>query len=153
MKPGSNWFRTESNRIMLIFLSLNRMKNALIQNKFMCYWIAIVLLLSCFCVDIVLLALTCILCCPCEKKTIGGISRCSSKLGGLGAMLAPSWRVLGPSGGSWGHLGSKMGSLRRSWAESSDFHLWAPGEAQTSEHRVWRRLVDAFWGVGGLGGT
>ena len=48
-----------------------------------------------------------------------------SKLGGLGAILAPSWGVLGqywlqvgglgailaPSWGSWGHLGSKLGGL------------------------------------------
>ena len=48
-------------------------------------------------------------------KVCGGISRCSSKLGGLGAILAPSWGVLGASwlqlGGSWGHLGSELGGL------------------------------------------
>ena len=66
----------------------------------------------------------------------GSWGHLGSKLEGLGAILAPTWGVLGPSWlqdeGSWGYLGSKLGglggilgvmarNLRFSW------FLWEPG--------------------------
>ena len=48
---------------------------------------------------------------PCWLQVGGSWDHLGSKLGVLGAILAPSWRVLGQVGGSWGHLGSKLGGL------------------------------------------
>ena len=36
---GANWFRTKWNRIILLLLNRNRIKNSLIQNQFICFWI------------------------------------------------------------------------------------------------------------------
>ena len=76
-----------------------------------------------------------------------------SKLGGLGAILAPSLGVLGPSwlqvGGSWGHFGAKLGHLGANLG-----HLRAQmghlGASWSQNRASWKPLEASWRALGNL---